>query len=308
MKKCLLSAIVALSVFLFFGDIIKAGDHIPKLSLETQRSIVNDLSNAYNKLARASIPIGGDTETEWAANQVDSLCTAVTTSDRPFIQQMTDIYMMNSLFAYGLNYAPSCYSIYFAMDDERFGELLKLARLGSIYGEAIVNDIKSSGYQDVISLNELSANAYVCTQFYLTMMSKLNEVEDFSDPDLCFPFTLFNQLIDIQQRGIFSERDLWVTFFVFDAINFYKVYAAYLNAYLITQEDAEYVLSISMPYAYYIDNAAGPIFTAAESTEPVSLGMSDQWFEDFMLKSTAIKVDMLNQLTKQFETLVSFQQ
>ena len=299
-----MSVIATLSVFLLFCDTVKADETFPKLSKETQRSIVNDLSNAYNKLARTSVPIGGDTETEWAANQVDSLCTAVTASDRPFLQQMTDIYLMNSMFAYGMNYAPSCYATYFAMDDESFGEFLKFARMGVIYGEAIGNDMKSSEYQDVVTLNELSANAYVCTQFYLTMMGKLNEVKDFCDADLGFPLTLYNHLQDIKQRGIFSDRDLWATFFVFDAINFYKVYIAYLNAFLITQEDAEYVLSISMPYANYIDEVAGPILTAAESTEPVSIGMSDQLFEEFMLKSTAIKVDMLNQLTKQFETIV----
>ncbi|MBE6337026.1 MAG: hypothetical protein E7066_10205, partial [Lentimicrobiaceae bacterium] len=84
-----------------------AEDSFPLIKKENQQAIINSLSHSLCEMAQASIPIGGDTETSWAASEVQKLHQEVTTKKRPFLQQMSAIYEMTGYFSYGMNYAIS---------------------------------------------------------------------------------------------------------------------------------------------------------------------------------------------------------
>lgn len=71
-----------------------AEDSFPLIKKENQQAIINSLSHSLCEMAQASIPIGGYTETSWAASEVQKLHQEVTTKKRPFLQQMSAIYEM----------------------------------------------------------------------------------------------------------------------------------------------------------------------------------------------------------------------
>ena len=99
MNKTLLSLCVIFCSLFFLQCATNAQNPFPLLSEKTQETIVTDLSTALNELAQASIPVGGDDETYWAASMVDSLYKVVTVKNRPFLEQIATIHHMNSYFA-----------------------------------------------------------------------------------------------------------------------------------------------------------------------------------------------------------------
>lgn len=308
MKNSLLSILAVIAISLCFNGAANAQDQIVPLKKETQVKIIKDLSNAYSELAKTSIPIGGDTETEWAAMQVDSLKNALNGSQLPFLRQYADIYRMNALYAYGLNYAPSMLSAIIIMDDSSLSDWVKIARLGPQYCDAITAEFIEGGYKDILALAESSTYAHASAQVYLTLINRLNGNKEYQDSELGFPINLFTQFEDICTKKIFSERDLAITHLVFEAICFFKIFCNQIGHFACTQNDVSYLKNEILEYANYIDAVASPIFQAAASTAPVSFNMTDKEFETFMLTCTAIKVDMLQHLTQQFQIIIANEQ
>jgi len=76
-----------------------AEESFPLIKKENQQAIINSLSHSLCEMAQASIPIGGDTETSWAASEVQKLHQEVTTKKRRFLQQMSAIYEMTGYFS-----------------------------------------------------------------------------------------------------------------------------------------------------------------------------------------------------------------
>ena len=70
------------------------------------------LLDAYNKVGKASVKFGADTESEWAAGQIDSICNALKAKDFSFNEYMTCISLIRSLIAYSISYVPGTFGMY----------------------------------------------------------------------------------------------------------------------------------------------------------------------------------------------------
>lgn len=272
----------------------KTENAFPLLDEGTQKSIIQDLSIALNKMAEASIPIGGDTETSWAASVVDSLHNVITEQDLPFLEKMTRIYEMNGLFAYGMNYAISIYGLYVCPEEAGF------AYHSMPVCDSLVNKAASSGYNDIMEIADLSAHTYFYNQLYLTILNKLNQNDDFNDRDLGFPLQALGMLRDVKSRGKYSDSDLIKMFFALDAVSFFKTFCPLTVNFTYTEEQYNLNRTKIVEYATYIDSVSSKAFNVVYSETDEPLEISDKEFEEFMIKTTAIKVDMMNLLTAEF--------
>lgn len=294
MKKTVQILSVVFCTLLSVQCVSNAQNPFPLLTEKTQKTIITDLSTALNDLAQASRPVGGDSETYWAASVVDSLHKVVTSEDRPFLEQIATIHHMNSYFAYGMNYFSSVVGMYSCPEEAGY------ARYSVQVCDSLANNAKITGYKDIMAVADLSAHSYFYTQLYMTMLYKINGHEDFEDKDLGYPLQSLELLRYADERKVFTPDEMAKIYFVLDAVCFFKTYFGYVMSFTYGEEQQQSTQSKLIEYAYYIDEVSAPIFKAVYADEYNGLDMTDQAFEDFMIRMKDVKVDMLKRLTKEF--------
>lgn len=294
MKGKLLNIILIVCSFILTNNNIKADNKFRLLKETTQKEIIEHLGCAIRDMAIASIPVGGDDETYWAASVVDSLNKTLTQGDRTFLENIATIHHMNSYFAYGMNYFSSVIGLYSCPEEAGY------ARYSVSVCDSLANNAKVSSYEDILTIADLGAYSYFYTQLYVTMLHKINGHSDYKDNDLGFSLRALGLLRYAKEAKIFTDDEMVKMYFVLDAVSFYKSYCGYVLS--LTYDDVQRKLSQEklIEYAYYIDEISSPIFDAIYSKRNKSLKMTDQEFEEFMIKITRIKVDILNLLTSEF--------
>ena len=294
MKKTILLLGVLLCALMSVQCASNAQNTFPILTQKAQKTIITDLSSALNDMAQASIPVGGDDETYWAASVVDSLYKLVTGKDRPFLEQVATLHHMNSYFAYGMNYFSSMIGLYSCPEEAGY------ARHSVPVCDSLANNAKAVEYKDILAIADLSGHSYFYTQLYVTMLHRINGHDDFKDRDLGFPLQNLSLLRYANERAVFTEEELTKMYFVFDAVCFYKSYYGYLMSLTYDDNQRKATHEKLIEYAYYIDKVSGPFFEAAYAEDYKPLQMTNDEFETFMLKMTEVKVDMMRRLTEQF--------
>ena len=302
MKKTILLLGVLLCALMSVQCASNAQNAFPILTQKAQKAIITDLSSALNDMAQASIPVGGDDETYWAASVVDSLYKLVTGKDRPFLEQVATLHHMNSYFAYGMNYFSSVIGLYSCPEEAGY------ARHSVPVCDSLANNAKAVEYKDILAIADLSGHSYFYTQLYVTMLHRINGHDDFKDRDLGFPLQNLGLLRYANERAVFTEEELTKMYFVFDAVCFYKSYYGYLMSLTYDDNQREATHEKLIEYAYYIDDVSGPFFEAAYADEYKPLQMTNDEFEAFMLKMTEVKVDMMRRLTEQFVLIAKEQE
>lgn len=294
MKKTILLLGVVLCALMSVQCALNAQNVFPILTQKAQKTIITDLSTALNDMAQASRPVGGDSETYWAASVVDSLHKVVTGKDRPFLEQVAALHHMNSYFAYGMNYFSSVIGLYSCPEEAGY------ARHSVPVCDSLANNAKAVEYKDILAIADLSGHSYFYTQLYVTMLHRINGHDDFKDRNLGFPLQNLGLLRYANERAVFTEEELTKMYFVFDAVCFYKSYYGYLMSLTYDDNQRKATHEKLIEYAYYIDEVSGPFFEAAYAEDYKPLKMTNDEFEAFMLKMTGIKVDMMKRLTDQF--------
>ena len=293
MKKTILLLGVVLSTLMSVQCASNAQNAFPLLTQKSQKTIITDLSTALNDMAQASRPVGGDSETYWAASVVDSLHKVVTGKERPFLEQIATIHRMNSYFAYGMNYFPSVIGLYSCPEEAGY-----VRHSGSVC-DSLFNKVVVE-HNDIMALADLSAHSYFYTQLYITMLHKINGHEDFEDRDLGYPLQNLGLLRYAKERGVFSEEDICKMYFVFDAVCFFKTYYGLVMSFTYSEEQHNSMHSTLIDHAKYIDAISAPVFEAAYSEEYKGINITDAEFEEIMLKITDIKVDIMKRLADEF--------
>ena len=297
MKKIVLIVCLALCSCVFLSCGSDEENSFPALRVSVQKDIVEDLSAALNDLAQASIPIGGDAETEWAAYVVDSLHSVILSGDRPFLEQMTMIHRMNGYFAYGLNYYQSVVGAGTCPAEASY------ARYSGLVCDSLANNAALAGYKDVMAIADLSCHTYYYMQLYLTLLNKNNGYEDYENVAMSDSFLALSILRSVNEAGTFTESELAKIYLVLDAVCFYKAYFTFVMDFLYDEKDFASIDSRLSSYAVFIDEAAATVFDAIYAETPTSLEMSDRDFEKFMKTVTDIKVDMITILADSFRAI-----
>ena len=302
MKKTILLLGVILCTLMSVQCVSNAQNAFPLLTPNAQKTIITNLSRGLNDMAQASRPVGGDSETYWAASVVDSLHKVVTGKDRSFLEQVATIHHMNSYFAYGMNYFSSVIGLYSCPEEAGY------ARHSVPVCDSLANNAKAVEYKDILAIADLSGHSYFYTQLYVTMLHRINGHDDFKDRDLGFPLQNLGLLRHANERAVFTEEELTKMYFVFDAVCFYKSYYGYLMSLTYDDNQRKATHEKLIEYAYYIDEVSGPFFEAAYAEDYKPLKMTNDEFEAFMLKMTEVKVDMMRRLTEQFVLIAKEQE
>lgn len=118
--------------------------------------IIKPEVNAWQKVARVMYPrVCDDTETQWAASQVDSLGTALlkhpTMSNG---EQLAKLYEIQNMIAYGMSYFVSVIGTY------TNPEAAENARMIMHHSYASIDSLKSSGFDNARLLTVFEQSAY----------------------------------------------------------------------------------------------------------------------------------------------------
>ena len=303
MKKTLLFISVIIGIFLCSNcrPKVEKKNTFPLLTEQTQRTIINDLSGAIRELSEASIPIGGDAETVWASSMVDSLHKVVTTMDHPFLQQMTTNFQMNNLFAYGMNYFVSILGLYVC--PEEAGYALNAVPIC----DSLANNVAMSNYEDIVALAEMSGYSYYHTQLFRTIANKVERNDEFRDIDYGFPLKTIRTIELAKMVDRFTQEELQKIYFVLETVCFYKTYCGLICDFATSAEQLEATKETVIEYALYFDEISQPIYDVIYSGGSKDKILTNAEFEEFMIKATAIKVDMMKMLTEEFNIVAKQQ-
>ena len=243
-------------------------------------------------MTQASIPIGGDTETYWAAEEVEKLHDKTIKANRPFLQDITTIYQMQGLFAYGMNYVISNYGMSVCP------ELAKDAFYSVSVCDSLIDNVVQSRYSDIMAIADLSSRTYYHTQLHLSILNKLNQYDDNSDVDLEFSLQVFDMLQNAKSENKFNDKELLKAYFILDSVCFYKAFIPLVAWFAPTEEKYnEYGVQI-MKYASYFDKVSTPVYETILSEVREGLNMNDEEFEEFMIESTEAKVGIMEMITE----------
>lgn len=269
-----------------------AEDSFPLIKKGNQQAIINSLSHSLCEMAQASIPIGGDTETSWAVSEVQKLHQEVTTKKRPFLQQMSAIYEMAGYFSYGMNYAISNFGLYYCPTEANH------ALHSMQVCDSLVANVRQSGYKDIMAVADLAGHSYYYAQLYLFILNKVNGNEEYKDRDLGYPLQNLGLLRHVYENQLFGENDFLKAYFILDAVCFFKTYCSLSSWFSPSEEKYNQNRSKIIEYATYLDKVSTPVFDAIYAGEKTTLTMTDEEFENFMLQSVEMKVDIMNMITE----------
>lgn len=269
-----------------------ADDSFSLIKKETQQTIIESVSQALNEMAQASIPIGGDTETYWAVSEVKKIYQEVSTKKRPFLQQMSAIYEMTGYFSYGLNYGLSNFGLYSCPTESNLA-------LHSVHVcDSLINNVRNSDYKDIMAIADLAGHSYYYTQLYLFILNKVNGNEEYKDRDLEYPLQNLGLLRHVYETQLFGENDFLKAYFILDAVCFFKTFCSLSSWFSPSEEKYNENRSKIIEYATYLDQVSTPVFKCVYSGEKASLTMTDDEFEEFMLRSAEMKVGIMKMITE----------
>lgn len=169
--------------------------------------------------------------------------------------------------------------------------------------DSLMNDVKASEYKDIMSIARLSSCSYYLVLLNNTLYHRIYTDPNYKDEKLDIPFYYLSLLKDIKERKTFSEKELIEIYFILDLISFFKAYCPFIMEFTSEDRDKEII-----DYGYKIDAISKPILEAIAPDKNKPLVLTTAEFEEIMLKSTEIKVKMMNLLTYQFYLLSKEQQ
>ena len=87
-------------------------------------------------------------------------------------------------------------------------------------------------------------------------------------------------------------------YFVLDAVCFFKTFCSLSSWFSPSEEKYNENRSKIIEYATYLDQVSTPVFKCVYSGEKASLTMTDDEFEEFMLRSAEMKVGIMKMITE----------
>ena len=291
MKHLFVFCIGTLLSLMLTGCFTKASDTD---NSELQQLVIS-YGEAVNSLTAESLKFGGDTETAWAIDTVNTIWTNCKAKPFDFLQYMTDIALMQSYFAYGVTYFPmvlyrSKYYAYISAGNETY----------SSYFDEAMGTIENM-YPDVVkNKNELSY--FIVHAYSLHMM------------DLYFAMTDDLYQNDISPRfaalqGLVFIGDLYENFniqpadyaWLLDGTSFYITYSTWIRR---TAQDPneENRLATLTDYALIFDSYASPISKAMMEEKPLPAVTADD-AHTFLIRTLPMRIDMIRMLEENFKQI-----
>ena len=258
-----------------------------------QNIIINDYINALDSFSQGMPIIGGDTESTWAADTVHTMVQRVKEGHQSFLKNMADIYQMHSYIAYGMSYYNAIIGL--PHDTTKLCNFVlkdMLASSDSLHQAIIAND-----YKNIKTWNDLRFESILNMQLFNTL-NGMNNQPTYTDSDLGYSVRCEMIIDSLINKGQLTDKEIFQTSCFLESTSFFKMIVPLIilfdgsSGFVVKNKD--YITEAAL----YFDARANLVFDYYYDGKEMQY-LTDKEFEDYMLKATRYKADLLRIATKE---------
>lgn len=249
-----------------------------------EMDIIQSYVNALDSFATVMPYIGGDTESEWAADSIHVMARSIKDGNMSYYESMCRIYQIQDYLAYGMSYPLAIMGL--RNDSVIAGYMLNVPSESNILVGAIAQD----GFQDLQSIRWMGLNSLFNIQLYGRLYDKfwetIHEKQIYGTVNLGQCPYCIRLLENFVLEGR-PQHDIQKMYAALEGALFFNTFSPLI---LTNAPSREYVLSIYdfiIEAADFFDANADPLYK--ENPEL----MSDSEYKSFMIKATEYKTAML---------------
>lgn len=252
------------------------------------------LLDAYNKVGKASIKFGADTESEWASGQIDSICNSLKAKDFTINEYMTSISLIRSLIAYSISYVPGTFGMY------RDADLGRMAWDIPYESKIEFTNIEKSGFNSLYNMSQYSILSLYCFNIYFKLINILREHDYFNHENhaalMSYMYTNIDKLYNSKIDSIQAYRNS----VIISQSAFYMTFERLIQRTSTEKQFYENKDSL-WSFAMWFDQHTMPIQINIEKNNFTSIPIvTEKDLIDYIRKSSKREVLMLEMLEKSF--------
>jgi hypothetical protein len=258
-----------------------------------QNIIINDYINALDSFSQGMPIIGGDTESTWAADTVHTMVQRVKEGHQSFLKNMADIYQMHSYIAYGMSYYNAIIGL--PHDTTKLCNFVlkdMLASSDSLHQAIIAND-----YKNIKTWNDLRFESILNMQLFNTL-NGMNNQPTYTDSDLGYSVRCEMIIDSLINKGQLTDKEIFQTSCFLESTSFFKMIVPLIilfdgsSGFIVKNKD--YITEAAL----YFDEKANHVFDYYYDGKEIQY-LSDKKFEDYLLKATRYKANLLRIATQE---------
>lgn len=281
---------IVLSLLLFSQFVLCQSKSSDSLMDDFEAGIVKSYVNALDSFATVMPYIGGDTESEWAADSIHVMAGIILDGGMGYEESMCRIYQIQDYLAYGMSYPLAIMGL--RNDSVIAGYMLNVPSESNILVGAIAQD----GFQDLQSIRWMGLNSLFNIQLYGRLYDKfwetIHEKQIYGTVNLGQCPYCIRLLENFVLEGR-PQHDIQKMYAALEGALFFNTFSPLI---LTNAPSREYALSIYdfiIEAADFFDANADPLYK--ENPEL----MSNSEYKSFMIKATEYKTAMLRILTQE---------
>lgn len=249
--------------------------------------------NALDSFTTVMPYIGGDTESEWAADSIHVMVRSILDGNMGYYETMCRIYWIQDYLAYGMSYPVAIMGL--RNDSVIARYMLSVPAQTNDLFEAIAQD----GFNDLNSIRWMGLNSLANIQLYFRLYDKFKETFHekpiYSTVNLG-QYSYYNDLIEKLEPEGRPQHDIQKMYAALEGALFFNTFSPLILASAPSREYALSIYDFIIEAADFFDAHADPLH--AEKPEP----MSDSEYKEFMTKATEYKTAMLRMLTQEIDS------
>lgn len=244
---------------------------------------------ALDSFATVMPLIGGDTESDWAADCIHAMARRILEGNMDFHESMCRIYQIQNYLAYGMTYPLAI----FAMRTEP--ELAKYALDIIARDDSAFTEISNGRFSDMEFIRTYGFISFFNIQLYYHLYDRFMKEDMHKDPLFADAnLGLYQQYLDILDGfGDWTPLEREKTSAAFEGAMFFHTFYPMILANAPSREYALQIMDYIMEAADFFDEHSVPFFE--DTPQP----MSDSEYKAFLIKATEYKTALLGMLTRE---------
>lgn len=248
-------------------------------------------ADALNEYAKVIPIVGMDTESAWAANEVQAMRDSISTGSMSMRESLAIIYRMQTMASYGLNYALSV----FAMPTAEGENAAYAFHSASVFNEHYSIE-RSNGFQRDSALCSLGDKSFFYTQIYAKLYNELHGVNAFSTID--FGCSLqFGALVSYLLDEGLESSDVMKVHTIIDGYSFFQSYVPLVRGFCMDEEVDSVQRPIIIKAANFFDGQMDKLFRKCAKSNDSIHAYLEKNFDSYVSKSLDYRLKILGFLT-----------
>ena len=285
--------IISVSTFANNKEKIYYNEEFMMLLDSTRNRIVKDYVNALDSIAQAMTIVGGDTESTWAADIVHSMAQQVREGQHSFLENMADIYKMHSYIAYGLSYFNAIIGLPHDSSTLCNFVLKDMLACTDSWHQAIIAD----DYKNIKTWNVLRFESILNMQLFNTL-NGMNNQPTYTDSDLGYSVRCEMIIDSLMNKGQLTNKEIYQVSCFLESSSFFKMIVPLIILFdgssKLVAKNKNYIIEAAL----YFDARTNSFFDYYYDGKEIK-HLSDNEFEEYMLKATRYKADLLRIATQE---------